>query len=71
MQQQLEQLPLWFETGAVQPDGYSVEGALKALLFEMLESGGEVDLQQLLLYCCDSPATVQGPRYTATLPRAR
>jgi len=53
--EQLAQLPLWFETGAVQSDGYSVEGALKALFFDMLEAGGELDLQQLLLYCCDTP----------------
>jgi hypothetical protein len=49
-------LPLWFQAGAApQGDGYSVEGALKALLFDMLAdpTTGKLDLQQLLLYACD------------------
>jgi len=53
--EQLSELPLWFETGATQPDGYSVEGALKGLLFDLLAKGGKLDMQQLLLYCSDSP----------------
>ena len=51
-----DSLPLWFEEGATpQADGYSVEGALKALLFDMLadSTSGKLDLQQLLLYACD------------------
>ena len=53
---QYDQLQLWFEAGATpQSDGYSVEGALKELLFELLVSdAGTLDLQQLLLYACDS-----------------
>ena len=54
--EQLAALPLWFEMGEVQADGYSVDAALKDTLFDMLESGGELDVQQLLLYCCDAPA---------------
>jgi len=54
---QYAELPLWFETGAVGADGYSIELAFKGLLFSMLSdpTTGKVDLQQLLLYCCDAP----------------
>jgi len=55
---QYDSLTLWFEVGAAPAaDGYSVEAALKALLFDMLvdPAGGTVDLQQLLLYACDTP----------------
>jgi len=50
-----DSLTLWFEIGATaQADGYSVEGALKAMLFDMLaDASGMLDFQQLLLYACD------------------
>lgn len=52
--EQMGQLNLWFETGKLQPDGYSVDAALKDVLFEMLARNGLLDLQRLLLYCAQS-----------------
>ena len=42
----------------LQPDGYSVSDALKAVLFDTLADAatGTLDLQALLLYACDSAA---------------
>ena len=51
---------MWFGPIPVQEDGYSVEAALKGVLFDAVQVGGEVDVQQLLLYCCDSPAKAFG-----------
>lgn len=53
---QMAHLPLWFETGEVQANGFSFENAAKALLCDMMLRDDKIDLQQLLLYCCDSPA---------------
>ena len=55
--EQYDSLLLWFEAGAEPAaDGYSIEAALKALLFEVLSepSSGTIDIQQLLLYACDT-----------------
>ena len=55
---QYDALSLWFEADvAPQHDGYNVTAELKSLLFEALCDGGStIDLQQLLLYACDTPS---------------
>ena len=49
-------LPLWFKADAAepQPDGYDVTAELKALPSKRCARRADVDLQQLLLYACDS-----------------
>jgi len=55
---QYDEVPLWFEAEAGAGDAFPVAAKLKQLLFEMLCTDGTeaLDMEQLLLYCCDSPA---------------
>ena len=55
---QYDELPLWIQEGRppVPPGAYDVIGATKAVLFEALSVDDTVDVQQLLLYACDTPA---------------
>jgi hypothetical protein len=55
---QYDELPLWIQEGRppVPSGAYDVIGATKAVLFEALSVDDTVDVQQLLLYACDTPA---------------
>ena len=63
--EQWSEVALWFdkskgdaevEAFLGQEEPYPVAAKLKELLFEMLATEQGLDLRQLLLYCCDSPA---------------